>query len=56
MGMLVASSARMTEVQWFVRDLIAMVRDGIAPELVAGIGLFLLVAMSGHYITKRQTR
>jgi len=54
--MLVASSVRMTDVLWYVRDVIELVRDGMAPELLAAIGLFLLVAMSGHYITKRQTR
>ena len=46
----------MTEVVWYVRDVIVLVRDGMAPELLAGIGLFLLVAMSGHFITKRQLR
>jgi hypothetical protein len=46
----------MTDVLWYVRDVIELVRDGMAPELLAALGLFLLVAMSGHYITKRQTR
>jgi hypothetical protein len=55
-GMLVASGVGVTEGQWLVRDLVAMVRDGIAPELLTAIGLFLLIAMSGRYISKRQTR